>query len=158
MAKGNNFMLSQLEAIYEAKYRDKFKAQMDMLLQMGQDAAQMAAHDELGMGPGRAVPFTVAYRNAMNWIAGMVVSDSKTDDEIWYAKAKIDERLKAIVGEENFAPWEDRYDKDFQGVVHFVAMKFIEEATREGRVIVLPTREAAIEAKEELKKRYGEVY
>lgn len=156
---GKNYMLAKMEALYEAKYREKFESQMDMLLQMGQEAAQIAAHDELKMGPGRAVPFTVAYREAMNWIARLVVADAKSDEEIWYAKAKIDERLKAIVGEENFAPWDERYKtEDFKGVVNFLAMKFIMEAANEGRVIVLPTREATVEAKAELKERYGEVY
>ena len=45
-----NAMLSRIEAKYNAMFHDK----MDMLMQMGQDAAMMAAHDVLGMGPGRA--------------------------------------------------------------------------------------------------------
>lgn len=158
MAK-NNKGLAILEAKYEAKYRHKFNTQMDMLLQMGQEAAQFAAHDELGMGPGRAVPFTVAYREAMNWIANLVVDDAKSDDELWFSKAKIDQRLKPIVGEENFVPWDERYDTEaIKDAVDFIAIKFVTEAAREGRVIVLPTREATVEAKAELKKRYGDVY
>lgn len=39
----------------------------------------------------------------------MIVDDSKDDVEFVYTKAKVDEQIKAIVGEENFAPWEERY-------------------------------------------------
>lgn len=49
-----NAMLSRIEA----KYNAMFHAKMDMLMQMGQDAAMMAAHDVLGMGPGRAADFS----------------------------------------------------------------------------------------------------
>lgn len=108
MGKGNP-MLERLEAKYEAKYRARFQTQMNILLQMGQDAATIAAHDVLGMGPGRAVAFTVAYREAMNEMANLAVEDAKEDKELWYSKAKLDEKIKAIVGEENFAPWDERY-------------------------------------------------
>lgn len=100
-----NAMLSRIEAKYNAMFHTK----MDMLMQMGQDAAMMAAHDVLGMGPGRASDFCAAYIEAMNGMARMVVEDQKDDKEFVYAKAKIDEKIRSIVGEKNFVPWEERY-------------------------------------------------
>ena len=46
-----NPMLAKLEAQIETKYAILFQRKMDILLQMGQDAANFAAHDTLGMGP-----------------------------------------------------------------------------------------------------------
>lgn len=101
-----NPMLSKIEAKYNALFHKK----MDTLMQMGQDAAMIAAHEALQMGPGRAKDFCVAYIEAMNSMARMVVDDQKDDKEFVYAKAKIDEQIAAIVGPENFKSWEERYE------------------------------------------------
>lgn len=93
----------------EAKYNRLFHLKMDMLLQMGQDAAMIAAHDVLQLGPGRARKFCTAYKEAMNAMASMVVDDQKDDSEFVYSKSKIDEQIAAIVGPENFQPWGVRY-------------------------------------------------
>lgn len=100
-------MIAKIEAKYDALFHRK----MDMLMQMGQDAAMIAAHDALQMGPGRARDFCLAYIAAMNQMAKMVVDDQKDDREFVYAKAKIDEQILLIVGPENFQPWEERYGK-----------------------------------------------
>lgn len=100
---------NQMLAKIEAKYNALFHRKMDMLMQMGQDAAMIAAHDVLQLGPGRARDFCVAYIEAMNSMARMVVDDQKDDKEFVYAKAKIDEQIAAIVGPENFQTWETRY-------------------------------------------------
>ena len=102
-----NPMIAKIEAKYDAMFHRK----MDMLMQMGQDAAMIAAHDALQMGPGRARDFCLAYIAAMNQMAKMVVDDQKDDREFVYAKAKIDEQILLIVGPENFQPWEERYGK-----------------------------------------------
>lgn len=88
-----NPMLAKIEAKYNALFHRK----MDTL------------HDVLQMGPGRARDFCVAYIAAMNDMARMVVDDQKDDKEFVYAKEKIDEQISAIVGPENFQPWEVRY-------------------------------------------------
>lgn len=93
----------------EEKYNALFHRKMDNLMQMGQDAAMIAAHEVLRLGPGRAQEFCIAYIMAMNDMARMVVDDQKDDKEFVYAKAKIDEQIKSIVGPENFQPWEERY-------------------------------------------------
>lgn len=69
----------------------------------------IAAHEVLQLGPGRAKDFCVAYISAMNDMARMVVDDQKDDRDFVYAKAKIDQQIEAIVGSENFQPWENRY-------------------------------------------------
>lgn len=100
-----NAMLSKIEA----KYKALFHLKIDMLMQMGQDAAMIAAHDVLQLGPGRAEAFCKAYIDTMNSMARMVCDDQKDDKEFVYSKAKIDEQIRAIVGESNFVPWEERY-------------------------------------------------
>lgn len=105
----HNPMLARIEAAAEARYQIRFHKSMDMLLQMGQDAAMIAAHDVLQLGPGRAEAFCVAYREAINDMARRVVDDQMDDPEFVYAKAKIDEQIRAIVGKDKFSPWEVRY-------------------------------------------------
>ena len=83
-------------------------------LSLGLDAAIIAAHEALGMGPGRAENFRRAYVTAMDELAGMFVDDagekpSEGDREIVYAKAKRDEIIRKIVGEENFVPFDVSY-------------------------------------------------
>lgn len=104
-----NPMLARIEAAAEARYQLRFHKSMDMLLQMGQDAAMIAAHDVLQLGPGRAEDFCIAYREAINDMARRVVDDQMDDPEFVYAKAKIDEQIRAIVGPDKFQPWEVRY-------------------------------------------------
>lgn len=93
----------------EAKYNALFHAKMDMLLQMGQDAAMMAAHETLEMGPGRAEVFCIAYREAMSEMGSMMFYDQKDDAEYAYTRAKIDGYIESIVGKDKFQPWEERY-------------------------------------------------
>jgi len=83
-------------------------------LSLGLDAAIIAAHEALGMGPGRAESFRQAYVTAMDELAGMFVDDagkkpSEGDREIVYAKAKRDEIIRKIVGEANFVPFDLSY-------------------------------------------------
>jgi len=107
MAK--NAMLARLEAQYEAKYATLFRRRMDSLLQMCQDAACIAAHNALGMGPGRAENFCSEYRLTINRMSDMTMTDAVGDPDIWYTKAKLDEELRAIVGPDKFVPWDERY-------------------------------------------------
>ena len=68
-----NAMLDKLEARFEARKR----AEMDILMQMGQDAAMIAANEVLQLGPGRAEAFCRAYIAAMNDMARMTFEDQK---------------------------------------------------------------------------------
>ena len=111
MAHKTNPMLQKIEAKYEAHYQALFQAKLDTSMQMVQDAACFAAHDIFKMGPGRAVDFCAAIRDYANEMIKLMGSDLNDDQDYEYTKAKIDDALKRIVGEENFAPWEVRYAK-----------------------------------------------
>ena len=104
-----NGMLAKMEAKYKAYYDALFKARLRMILQIGQDAGCIAANEVLKMGAGRAEDYCVAYREAVNQMVWLIFEDQNDDKDFVYSKAKIDERLKSIVGEKNFAPWEERY-------------------------------------------------
>ena len=41
----------------------------------------------------------------------MIDADGADDKELVYSRAKIDEQLRQIVGDENFSPWEERYNE-----------------------------------------------
>ena len=103
-----NALISKIEA----KYNALFHLKMDMLMQRGQDAAMIAAHEVLQLGPGRSETFCTAYIEAMNGMARMVCEDQQDDSEFVYAKAKIDEQIRAIVGDDLFKPWEERYGRN----------------------------------------------
>lgn len=78
-------------------------------MQMGEDAAFYTAHDMFGLGAGRAEEFGNRYVENMNWIMGLILDDSKDDKEIAYAKELQDRRLRPIVGEKLFVPYDERY-------------------------------------------------
>lgn len=108
--KKNN-MLTRHEAAIAAKLKAEYDAQLDIALQMGLDAATIAANEVLGMGKGRAKEFLAKYIEIYNLFARMITEDSKDDPNIDYSTAKIDQRIKSIVGDEAFQPWEVRYGK-----------------------------------------------
>lgn len=78
------------------------------------DAAILAAHKVFGMGPGRAAAFRDAYMDAMEELAGMFIEDADKkagngDRDLAFAKAKRDEAIRKIVGDELFVP----FDRDY---------------------------------------------
>ena len=80
-------------------------------MQLAEDAAFMAANEVLGLGSGRARAFGEAFVRYSNEIADLVVEDSKADDDIVYAKTVLDRRIREIVGEDNFSPFDERYGR-----------------------------------------------
>ena len=106
-----NNMLARHEAAIAAKLKAEYNAQLDIALQMGLDAATIAANEVLGMGAGRAKAFLTRYIETYNLFARMITEDSKDDPDIDWSTAKIDQRIKSIVGDEVFRPWEERYGK-----------------------------------------------
>lgn len=84
-------------------------------LAMGFDAAIIAAHEVFGMGPGRSAAFAEAYNNAMEQLAEMYISDcdDNRDKQLTYAKAKRDELIRKIVGDENFVPFDLYYGQAY---------------------------------------------
>lgn len=100
-----NGVLASYEAMLEARYRDK----LDVAMQLGLDAGMIAANDVLKMGPGRAEAFRTAYITSVNEMAKMLAVDGEDDPDLVYSREVIDRRIKAIVGEDKFAPWDERY-------------------------------------------------
>ena len=49
-----NAMLARIEAAAKARYQARLHTSMDMLLQLGQDAAAIATHVVFQLGPGGA--------------------------------------------------------------------------------------------------------
>lgn len=111
MPPKTNPMIQKIEAKYEAYYQNLFQAKIDMAMQVVQDAACFAAHDMFKMGPGRAIDFCASIRDYTNEMMKLMKNDLTDDQDYEYTKAKIDEALKRIVGEQNFTPWESRYSR-----------------------------------------------
>ena len=80
-------------------------------LSLGMDAAIIAAHRALGMGPGRAEKFRKEYVAAMEELAELFIDDcdSNGDKKLAYAKAKRDEAIRRFVGDDNFVPFDLSY-------------------------------------------------
>ena len=108
--KKNN-MLARYEAAIAYKLKAEDDGKLSIALQMGLDAATIAANEVLGMGKGRAKDFLTRYIETYNLFARMIAEDSKDDPDIDWSTAKIDQRIKSIVGDEVFRPWEERYGK-----------------------------------------------
>lgn len=102
-------MLARHEAAITARLKAEYDAQLSIALQMGMDAATIAANEILGMEQDKAAGFLTAYIETYNTICKMITEDSKDDPDIIYSTAKVDERIRQIVGEQVFRPWEERY-------------------------------------------------
>ncbi len=78
---------------------------------MGYDAAILAANKVFHMGPGRAGAFQDAYNEAMEELATLFLDDARDngDNEIAYAKGTRDARIRQIVGDELFIPFDTGY-------------------------------------------------
>ena len=78
-------------------------------MQLAEDAAFIAANEVLGLGAGRAKEFGETFCRVVNELAALVIDDSQSDRDMVYAKHVIDTRLAAIVGDDNFGPFDQRY-------------------------------------------------
>ncbi len=104
MAKKQNPILEA----HEAKLAARYKRKLNVTMQMCFDVAVITANDVFKMGAGRAKVFEQKYTENYAKICAMLIED-ECDPDLEYSRAKIDERLKAIVGDENFVPWDERY-------------------------------------------------
>ena len=100
-----NAMLARIEAAAKARYQARLHTSMDMLLQLGQDAAAIATHVVFQLGPGGAEQFFVAYREAINDMARRVV-DSEQKNEfgktVW-PKFEVTNEVTEIFDFQNFS-------------------------------------------------------
>lgn len=101
-------MLQKMNAANAAKYELQYQRKQKILVQMCCDAAVIAANDVFCAGPVRVKRFISAMASSMNEISTMILDAAKDDPDIVYAKAKLDERLKQICGDE-FKEWDERY-------------------------------------------------
>lgn len=92
-----------------AKLQGEYEIKMSIALQMSLDAAFFAASEVFRMGPGRVQAFYDAYIKNYREMNRILSDDGKDDVDLVYSTAVIDRRLKDIVGEELFQPWEVRY-------------------------------------------------
>ena len=95
------------ELVRDRKNRDH-EAELRTVLRMTLDAALITAADIFGLGEKRAQEYSSRFAEVYNEIAQMIVVDAQSDREIVYTRAKVDERLKEILGS-GFVPWEERY-------------------------------------------------
>lgn len=77
-------------------------------LMIGFDAAVIAAHETLQLGPGRAAAFANAFHEALDDLAELYLQDYQ-DKEMEYGKGKRDEVIRKILGEDNFVPYDRLY-------------------------------------------------
>ena len=68
----------------------------------------MAADDVFEITEDQAKDFHDAHVEYVNKMAHMAVVEDKDDPQMWWTKDTIDNRLKKIVGEKNFMPWDER--------------------------------------------------
>lgn len=104
MAKKQNPILAAHEAQLEARYKRKLATTMQMCF----DVAVITANDVFNMGEGRSPEFERQYSANYATICDMLLAD-ESDPDLEYSRTKIDERLRKIVGEKNFVPWDERY-------------------------------------------------
>jgi hypothetical protein len=105
-------MMAKQSAFAKAVEREVNRRIQDYVrnrMQLAEDAAFIAAHKVLRLGPGRAREFGETFVKVCNQLATLVVDDSKGDGELVYAKSVIDRTLREIVGDDNFVPFDERY-------------------------------------------------
>ena len=91
-----------------AKEKADFLFKLDMVLQVSSDGALMAADDVFEITEDQAKDFHEAHVKYVNKMAHMAVVEDKDDPQMWWTKDTIDNRLRKIVGEKNFVPWDER--------------------------------------------------
>lgn len=95
-------------ASQEAKLEYGYRARLNVLLQMAEDACVMSTADVRGLGQENAALLRQTFRQTINAISELLVEDSKDDADIVYSRAKVDKRLEQIEGP-NAREWDDRY-------------------------------------------------
>lgn len=95
----------------QAMARETIANQTRARLSIAFDAALIAAHEALQLGPGRAAAFAQAYGDAMEQLAGLYIDDCEQnkDKQLDYAKGTRDRIIREIVGEANFVPFDKCY-------------------------------------------------
>ena len=104
MTKKANPMLAKIEAKHE-KEKEFLRV---FTIQQCVDMMMIAANEEYGLGPERLRRLEETFCNVFKEYAKLTLDDAKDDKTIEYTKAKIDQKLAQIMGD-NFKPWDERY-------------------------------------------------
>ena len=101
-------------ALYDmanAEAKQKARENFVIASQMALDSAVLAAHDVLGLGPGRAKEFIDSFNGYFAEISGLILDGSASGDtELSYLQERLDGALKAIEGDA-FHDWMERYNR-----------------------------------------------
>ena len=126
-------MKAEIEAKLLAKYEQKakeleaeFMRQLEieradnrrklmMGMQLADDAALMAADDVFDVNEYSAERFHERHIFYVNKMSHMAVVEDRDDPNMEWTKDTIDRRLRQIVGEKNFVPWDERMGGDAGG-------------------------------------------
>lgn len=100
---------SQLAILVERRASKVIFEQTPIMFQMALDCACIAAHDVLGMGPGRAAEFVRQFNENINQYADIIGKNITEDSDMWVAQEHLDRVLRPIFKEEDFAPFLERY-------------------------------------------------
>ena len=103
--KQNNEWLAQ----QQAKKAAELQWHRLIAMQWAWDAAIIAAHRVFHRKGEIMCQFALELEKVTVEIANLTLTDSEQDEEMWYAKAKIDGQLKDILGEDQVVPYEERY-------------------------------------------------
>lgn len=105
--------LREMERLFEERLdqeRRNFLRKLRMGMQQSCDGAVMAAEDVFSCTEEQAVMFIEAHMENVNKMSHMAVVEDRDDPDMWWTKDTIDRRIRRIVGEKNFQPWDQRYD------------------------------------------------
>lgn len=104
MAKQNAFLTAHAD-----KLRREYQGQLACAIELNLIAHILSNHKALGVGPGRADRDLQAFREAQMEVADLINEDGKADQDLEYAKRKLADRLKAILGPENWAKYKQNF-------------------------------------------------
>ena len=105
--RNSRVLYDMANAEAKQKARDNFVIASQMAL----DSAVLAAHDVLGLGPGRAKEFIDSFNDYFAEISKLILEGSASGDtELSYLQERLDGALKAIEGEA-FRNWMERYNR-----------------------------------------------
>lgn len=103
MAKQSGYL-----ARMQAKKAADISFHRKFTMQWCADAAILAANEVFHRRGKMLVEFYNAFIRYSHEIADMTLDDAKGDKTLEYTKAKLDGRLKELLGED-FVPWDERY-------------------------------------------------
>lgn len=104
MPKPNAYLLK-----LQAQKAEEMHKQRLFTIRWCADAALLAANEVFQRKGDKLIEFNNAFVKYTHEIAEMTLADAKDDKTLEYTKAKLDARLKELLGE-NFIPWEERYN------------------------------------------------